>query len=280
MSKSFGLTLGGGGARGAAHIGVIEELERVGLYPDLVTGTSIGGLVAALLAAGCSAAQLTAFFEKLSIAQMYSLPGTLPAFSNNNKVEKLLEETIGRITFADLQIPLAMVSTDVVHRKPVILDEGDVISAVLATIALPLVLPPVARDGHTLVDGGIMNNVPFDVAHARGATFVLAVDLTNTAPYGTVNQTTPTTGNVIERVLNITQRNRTWQMMSTVVDIITAQSLNTRLAVSRPELLLQPDLGTIGILDFHRWQEGVEAGRTAVLPHLDTILKAVRTGNR
>ncbi len=273
MSDKFGLTLGGGGARGAAHIGVIAELERVGVYPDLVTGTSIGGMIGALLAVGFSAKQLTAFFEKLTIAGMYSLPGTLPAFSNNNKIEKLLQEMIGGITFADLNIPLALVATDVVHRKPVILDEGDLITAVLATIALPLVLPPVERNGHTLVDGGILNNVPFDVARARGANFVLAIDLTNTASYGMTSQNVPTTGSVIERVLNITQRNLTWQMLSTVVDIITVQSLNTRLAISRPEILLQPDLGTIGILDFHRWEEGFAAGKTAVLPHLDAILK-------
>ena len=275
MSEKFGLTLGGGGARGAAHIGIIAELERVGVYPDLITGTSIGGMVGALLAAGYNARQLADFFAKLSIAQMYSLPGTLPAFSNNNKVENLLDEMIGGITFADLNIPLAVVAADVVNRKPIILDEGELITAVLATIALPLVLPPVERDGHTLVDGGVMNNVPFDVARARGATYVLAVDLTNTAPYGTVSQTSLTTGSVIERVLNVTQRNRTWQMLSTIVDIITAQSLNTRLAISRPEILLQPELGTIGILDFHRWEEGVEAGKTAVLPHLDAILEAV-----
>ncbi|KAA3664748.1 MAG: hypothetical protein DWQ04_04155 [Chloroflexi bacterium] len=273
MSDKFGLTLGGGGARGAAHIGVIAELEQVGVYPDLITGTSIGGMIGALLAAGFNAEQLAEFFEKLSIAGMYSLPGTLPAFSNNNKIEKLLQEMIGGITFADLNIPLAIVATDVVQRKPVILDEGDLITAVLATIALPLVLPPVERDGHTLVDGGIMNNVPFDVARARGANFVLAIDLTNTAPYGTTTQNVPTTGNVLERVLNITQRNRTWQMLSTVVDIVTAQSLNTRMAISQPEILLQPDLGTIGILDFHRWEEGVEVGKTAVLPHLDEIIK-------
>ena len=275
MSDKFGLTLGGGGARGAAHIGVIAELERVGVIPDLITGTSIGGMVGALLAAGFKAERISVFFEKLSIAGLYSLPGSLPAFSNNNKVEKLLEEWLGGIKFTDLSIPLAMVATDVVHRKPVILDEGDVVTAVLATIALPLVLPPVERDGHTLVDGGILNNVPFDVARARGANFVLAVDLTNTAPYGTSSQDIPTTGNVIERVLNVTQRARTWQMLSSVVDIVTAQSLNTRLAISRPEILLQPDLGTIGILDFHRWEEGVKAGKTAVLPHLDAILKEV-----
>lgn len=275
MSEKFGLVLGGGGARGAAHIGVFAELERVGVEPDLITGTSIGGLIGALVAAGFAADDLTALFEKLSITQLFGLPGSLPAFSHNNKIEKLLEETLGRITFADLAIPLAVVTTNVVTRKPLIIDDGDLISAILATIAIPMVLPPVSRGGHTLVDGGLLNNVPFDVAYARGATYVLAVDLTNTAPYGTPNDDAPPATGVIERVLNVSQRNRSLQMLSTLIDLVTEQSLNTRLAISQPEILLRPYLGTIGILDFHRWQEGVEAGKTAVSPHLDAIVKAV-----
>ncbi|MCP5094114.1 MAG: patatin-like phospholipase family protein [Chloroflexi bacterium] len=275
MRQKFGLTLGGGGARGAAHIGVLTELERVGLQPDLITGTSMGGLVAALVAAGLSSKDLLHLFEKMNLSQIYALPGSKKALSSNKKVEKLLEEMIGRITFADLKIPLAVVTTDLVSRREVILDEGDVITAVLATIALPVILPAVELNGRTLVDGGLLNNVPFDVARARGATYVLAVDLTNTAPFGThVDKPKPSTG-VLERVLTMTQNNPTWQIISTITDIVTAQSLNTRLALSQPDLLLRPDMSTISLFDFHRWQEAVEAGRTAVLPHLDEIVESV-----
>ena len=278
MSKKFGLTLGGGGARGAAHIGVLAELERLNLQPDLITGTSMGGMLGALSAAGLGSTALAAFFEKLSLTQMYGLPGSLPAFSSSSKVEKLLEATIGRLTFAELKTPLALVATDLVSRKPVVMDEGDVITAVLATSALPLLLPPVERDGHVLIDGGILNNVPFDIARARGMTFTLAVDLTNSAPFGTHADPLPAASGILARVLTATQKRRTWQILSTVTDIITAQSLNARMALAPPELLIRPEIGTIGLLDFHRWQECVEAGKTAVLAHEEQLLLELKSG--
>ena len=259
----IGLALGGGGARGAAHIGVMMELEQLGIRPHLITGTSIGGMIGALLAAGLDSQALVSFFKKLNLAQMYGLPGSAPALTSNSKIEKLLEETIGRPTFAELAVPLAVVTTDLVGRQAVVLDEGDVVSAVLATIAIPILFPPLEREGMVLVDGGLLNNVPFDIARARGATYVIAVDLANTSPYGTPAEPIPPATGVIERALAITQRRRTWQMISTVADIITMQSFNARLAVSKPDLLLRPEMGTIGLLDFHRLEEGVAVGQAA-----------------
>ncbi|MBK9613740.1 patatin-like phospholipase family protein [Candidatus Amarobacter glycogenicus] len=115
---------------------------------------------------------------------MFALPANSFSLASNNKLAKLLEQTIGRLHFADLQIPLAVTATDIRRHKLVVLDDGDLISAVLATSALPIVLPPVERNGLVLIDGGLLNNVPFDVAYARGAMHVLAVDLTNAAEYG------------------------------------------------------------------------------------------------
>lgn len=269
--KRLGLALGGGGGRGSAHVGVLIELERMGVQPDLITGTSIGGLIGALLAFGFKSGEIQDFFQKLTVSSMYAL-GKGPSLSQNTKVEKLLEAAMGRPTFADLKLPLAVVATDLVSRQAVILDEGDVITAVLATIALPMILPPVEREGRFLVDGGMLNNVPFDVATARGASAVIAVDLTNTDPYGSEGSEPPPASGMVDRVLNLTQRYKTWQLLSTVVDIITTQSMNTRLALSKPDLLLRPYLGTIGFLDFHRWQEGVEAGKTAVREHQADVI--------
>lgn len=260
----IGLALGGGGARGAAHIGVLMELERLGIRPSLITGTSIGGLVGALYAAGLTTEEMTAFAEKITISKMYGFPGSAPALTGNSKIEQLLEDTIGRPTFAALKIPLAMVTTDLVSRKEVVLDEGDVITAVLATIAIPILFPPVEMDNLVLADGGILNNTPFDVARARGATYVIAVDLSNTAPYGTPGEPAPPPTGVLAKALALTQRRKTWQIMSVVADMITAQTLDKHLAVSRPELLLRPNMGSIGLFDFHRLDDGIEAGRTAV----------------
>ncbi len=260
----IGLALGGGGARGAAHIGVLMELERLGIRPNLITGTSIGGLVGALYAAGTSCEALTDCFRRISISSMYSFAASAPSLTGVTKIEHLLESVMGRPTFAELKIPLSVVTTDLVARKEVILDEGDVMTAVLATIAIPILFPPVEREGMVLSDGGILNNTPFSIARARGATFVIAVDLSNTAPYGTPGTPAPPPTGVLAKALAMTQRRKTWQIMSVVADIITAQTLQKYLAISRPEVLLQPHMGSMGLFDFHRLDDGIEAGRTAV----------------
>ena len=241
------------------------ELERLKVQPDLITGTSIGGMLGALLAFGLSLTEIRTFFMQLSVSSLFQLTTSTPSVTGNRKIEKQLEVTLnGRPAFADLQTPLAIVTTDFVRRKEVVLDEGDVITAVLATIAIPLVFPPVERDGHILVDGGVLNNTPFDVARARGATFVIAVDLSNTAPYGTPIPADKEAKKMMDRMVLRTQQRKTWQILSTLTDIITTQSFNARLAISRPDVLLQPNLGTIGLFDFHRMDEGIAVGQTAV----------------
>jgi NTE family protein len=260
----IGLALGGGGARGAAHIGVLMELERLGIRPSRITGTSIGGLVGALYAAGLTCDDLTDCFRRINISSMYAFAAHAPALTAATKIEQLLESFIGRPKFADLGIPLSIVTSDLVSRQEVVLDEGDVITAVLATIAIPILFPPVEIDGMVLADGGILNNTPFNIARARGATYVIAVDLSNTSPFGTPDDPGPPPTGVIAKALALTQRRKTWQIMSVVADIITAQTLNKHLAIYHPEVLLQPHMGSIGLFDFHRIDDAIAAGKTAV----------------
>lgn len=259
----LGIALGGGGARGAAHISALHCLEELGLRPDLITGTSIGGVVGGLLAAGLTAEDMADFFRQITFGQIFSRPAGDPALSNNHKFATLLERTIGRPTFAELEIPLAVVAVDLVAQREVILDEGDVISALLATTAFPIVLPPVERDGQFLVDGGLLNNVPFDVARARGASRVIAIDLSNSLPYGSPVEI-PSGSGIVARALAMTQRTGLWQVLTTVTDILTTQAVNTRMAVSPPDLMVRPQVGTIGLFDFHRVEEGLRAGERAI----------------
>ena len=260
----LGLALGGGGARGGAHIAVLEKLVKLSIRPDLIVGTSIGGMIGALTAVGLPPDKIKAFLDKINVGQLYKLPIGAPALTGTTKIRKLLEETIGaNLTFADLPIPLGLVTSDLMSRKAIVLDDGDLISAILATIAIPVILPPVEWGDMVLVDGGLLNNTPFDVAVGRGATFVIAVDLTKTEPYGTP-MTTAVGKNLVERALAMTQRHPAGQVMMAVMDIITHQSFTAHMAVSQPDLLIRPDLGTIGLLDFNRWQEAYTAGVTAV----------------
>lgn len=258
----FGLALGGGGARGAVHIGVFMELERLGLRPDIVTGTSIGGLVGALIACGLNSEEITEVFRQMRFGKMYALPWQKPALMDTPKLEKLLRDTIGRRTFDDLEIPLAVVATDLVNRVEVVLESGDVVSAVLATTAFPVIFAPIIRNGQTLIDGGVLNNTPFNVVQERGAKYVLAVDLANSAPYGT-EVPYPPRNNILTRFLTRAQRDPMYQAVSTLADIMTAQNVKQHLKVSKPDVFLQPEVGSLGLFDFHRLDEGIALGRNA-----------------
>lgn len=261
MGIKLGLALGGGGARGSAHLGFLKEMQRFGAWPPaVITGTSIGGVVGAMVAAGIELDQIATFFRQFGLAQIYTLPGSKPAITDNTKAEAMLVSMLGRPTFADLKIPTAVVTVDLVEQKEVVLDEGDLISALLATAAFPVLTPPVVRNGLTLIDGGLLNNVPFDVARARGATYVVAIDLSNTAAYGTSSETAVPASGVIGRALSAAQRHPVLQVIATVTDIITVRGVRARLAISPPDLLVRPELGTIGLLDFYRVDEGIRAG--------------------
>ncbi|UCG22862.1 MAG: patatin-like phospholipase family protein [Chloroflexota bacterium] len=266
----FGLALGGGGARGAAHIGVLMELEQHGLWPDIVAGTSIGGLVSALIASGQHAAEIKAVFAQMRFGKMFSLPWQKPAIMDNRRLERLLVKSIGRPTFSDLKIPLAVMATVLEERKVVVLDKGDVVKAVLATTAFPVALPPVAWQGKTLVDGGVLNNTPFDVAREMGANIVLGVDLANSAPYGTPVEAPPKSG-LLHRLLSRAQGDPMYQAVSTLADIVTYQNVINHLEQSPPDLLLRPEIGTIGLFDFHRLDEGIRVGRQSAKEEVTTF---------
>lgn len=271
MAK-LGLALGGGGARGAAHAGILYELEVLGVQPDLVTGTSIGATVATFLAFGKRASEVHQFFEKLNLGNLYNLPAGSPSISSMARFESAVEEMIGRPNFNDAKIPLSVVATNLVTRQEVVIDEGDVLSAVLASMAFPILLPPVERDGLTLVDGGLVNNVPFDVVRARGATYVIAVDLGNSAPYGSQPKIA-SSSSLIGRAINLTKRQKTFQIMTAVTDIITERSMQTRLAISPPDLLLRPPMYDVGIIDFDMTAPAILSGRKIIRENPEIVEK-------
>ncbi len=262
MNK-LGLTFGGGGARGATHAGVLYELEALNVKADLLTGTSIGAFVATMVAFSKSAKEIQEVFEKIELGGLYSRPGNKPALSNINSFENALVDVIGRPKFADSDIPLAVVATNLVTRQEVVLDEGDVVSAVMASMAFPILLPPIERAGLTLVDGGLVNNVPFDVARARGATCVIAVDLGNSAPYGTTPTLSQGAG-LLGWAVNAAKQQEIFQVITSVTDIITERSLQARMAISPPDLLIRPQIDDVGLIDFDMTEKAVLVGRKSI----------------
>ncbi|NIO68755.1 MAG: patatin, partial [Anaerolineae bacterium] len=175
--RKIGLALGGGGARGAAHVGVLRVLEREGIRPDYVVGVSAGSVVGAGYCAGMSVAEM----EELALDLQWSKLGRIVrprlGFFDSQRLESYVTEVIGDFQFADLAIPFSAVAADILTGQLVVLKEGSVAWAVRASCALPGIFTPVERGDQLLVDGGTINNLPVSVAQEMGADYIIAVDL-------------------------------------------------------------------------------------------------------
>lgn len=171
------LVLGGGSARGLAHIGVLEVLEEKGIPIDNIVGTSMGALVGAAYSVGLPLKEMHAIAEKFTMNQL--LDPTLPRMGL--LAGKKLETMIKRLTlgkgFKDCRIPLSVVTTDIQNGEDVVFNEGDLVKAVQASCSWPGIFNPVEMDGRLLVDGGVKNSVPTHIARTLGADYVLAVDV-------------------------------------------------------------------------------------------------------
>lgn len=179
----IGLTLGGGGAKGFAHIPILEVLDELGIKPCCITGTSIGAVLGALYASGHSAKDIVSMTRELVTPRSESLRKFLgdkdpfrvfalidPHFSfkpqgliKGEKFLNFLYEQLQVSAFEELEIPLKTVATDFWNKKQVVFNSGDLLPAVRASMAIPYIFTPVRHEGCVLVDGGLMNNVPHDL---------------------------------------------------------------------------------------------------------------------
>lgn len=272
-----GLALSGGGARGLAHIGVLKVLERAGVPVDLLAGTSMGGVVAGAYAAG-----LTPHFLEQEALRMASprhllslADPTLPrrGLFEGQKVVNYLSRQMGTCTFDTLERPLSVIAVDLVSSEAVILKEGCVTDAVRATIALPGLFKPVQRDGRLLVDGGLLDNLPADVARQMGADVVIAVDVVGSS-------------NTFSAMINVLQERRyvpkglasTLEVMLRSLDVMMKEINRQRLAEAAPEVVIRPDVPpeVSVILGFTRAAETIALGERAAeeaLPEIRRVLE-------
>ena len=167
------LVLGGGGAKGAAAVGVLKYVEQSGVPIDMVVGTSIGSIVGGLYSMGTTSEQLDSLFRNRAWSDVFT--GSL---MGDSIVRTLRELTGSEVSFESLKIPFRCVAVDMNKMKEVVLKEGTLAQAMRASMAIPLVFKPVKMGNMKLVDGGVLNNLPVDVARDMGADIVIAVDLT------------------------------------------------------------------------------------------------------
>ena len=175
--KRVGLALGGGGARGMAHVGVIRVLEREGIPIDCIAGTSAGSLVGAVYAAGLRGHRLLEMALQIRWRDIAQLVWPRQGFVSFARLEAFLGNLLGDLSFEDLDLPYAAVTADLATGEQVVLQEGRLAPAVRASCSVPGIVTPVEIDGRFLVDGGVANNLPISVVRDLGAGVVIAVGL-------------------------------------------------------------------------------------------------------
>lgn len=269
----IGLVLGGGGARGLAHIGVLKVLHREQIPIDLIAGTSMGGLVGALFAAGVpietvetEIGRLSHLSEQIKLVDLHVSSAGLSV--SGRRIYNLMADLLGEdLTFTDLALPLSMVSVDLHTGRDVVLQGGRVIDAVRATISVPGVFEPVDLGDYRLVDGGVLDNVPVDVARTMGAARTIAVDV-----LPSFSRNRPGL-RPIESGLRLPFAPSSLNEIYNVLMIMLAAQTDCRLREFPPDLLIRPELpAEVTLLTgFGRAAEIVAAGEKAAEEALPRI---------
>jgi NTE family protein len=247
------LALGGGGVRGAAHIGVLNGLEKAGYRIRALAGTSAGGIAGAVYAAGYSPEELLAEFTHLDQTNLYARrPGDGPSILGVAGINHMLERLLGQRTFDELQIPLAITALDLKSKKEIILKRGRVTDAVLATISMPGVFPPQEYGDYLLVDGGLVDPVPVAAARSFFPYLpVVAVALDDPAHVAGVSFTPP---NFLlpSPLLRTIARLRVAQAFSIFLesmDISSGFLTEFRLQLDQPDVIVRPHVGDLELLE-------------------------------
>lgn len=184
QKAKLGVALGGGAVRGAAHLGVLQALDETQLPPAVLSGTSIGAFVAALYAFGQKPADILALIRELEFFDIARIRLHKLGLMSHQQMGDLITQAIGDRDFSESPIPLAVMATDLISGKPVVLNQGSVTQAVLASTCVPGLFAPVEHEGRLLVDGGLVENVPVSQLAPMGADVVVGVNLNAAPEYG------------------------------------------------------------------------------------------------
>jgi len=260
LPPKLGLALGGGAARGFAHIGVIQVLEEAGLRPDFVAGTSAGSVVAALYASGKTGAQLQQIGESMEEAAITDW--TLPVFNSGlmrgDALAKYVNQQVGGRSIENMAVPLGIVATDLYSGEMMVFQRGNTGMAVRASSAVPALFQPVKISGRSYVDGGLVSPVPVRAARLMGAQVVLAIDISSPPDPSGADGTIAVllqTASIMGKSINVFE-------------------------LKEADVVVRPDLREVSSADFSSRKKAIEAGRRAMLESLPQLRAAMLAKTR
>lgn len=261
-TKRIGLVLSGGGARGFAHIGVLRVLERHGVVPHVIAGTSMGAILGALYAAGHRAEELFEIADDLGWRDLIDL-SLSAGLLKGEKLHDFLEEHLPE-TFEELEIPLAVTTTDIETGEQAVFLEGPLVSAVRASACYPGAFEPVRFHGRTLADGGIVNNLPVEAAAILQATFTIASDAT--PPRRTGYLSPHEEGSWWDRMLatvRLERRNPMVQMLLRSTDVMQAILTDIQYSLHPADLRIRLAMPEVRVEAFRDFRYIVQLGEEA-----------------
>jgi NTE family protein len=279
--QRWGLVLMGGGARGLVHIGILDILQKEGLSPDVIVGTSMGAIVGGLFAFGFSPMKLKEIMKDLNLDQFIDRPNLpflpkrphsviefflLDAYrtrlqkkigqEKEDKLEKHFKATVGEVCIEDLPIRFACNAVDLISGKEVVFEKGELYKALRATMSLPVVFEPVRMDDMLLVDGGVLNNVPVETAKKLGAEKTVLVDIHRPL-----------------KEVSSQEINSTFQLIQRMVETMAANTTIEK--IKNADFVIRVDLD-VDIFDFSSPEELIEKGEQAASENLDAVKKLIR----
>ncbi len=279
--KKWGLVLMGGGARGLAHIGILDILQKEGLSPHVIVGTSMGAIIGGLFAFGFSPMKLKELMKDLNLDQFIDRPNLpflpkrphsviefflLDAYrtrlqkkigqDKEDKLEELFKATVGEVCIEDLPIRFACNAVDLISGKEVVFEKGKLYKALRATMSFPVVFEPVSMDDMLFVDGGVLNNVPVETAKKLGAEKTVLVDIHRPL-----------------KEVSTEEIKSTFQLIQRVVETMAANTTIEK--IKDADFIVRVDLD-VDIFDFSNPLEIIETGKLAAIEEMDDLKKVIR----
>ncbi|MBQ8684565.1 MAG: patatin-like phospholipase family protein [Clostridia bacterium] len=257
--KKLGFALGAGGSRGVAHIGFLQAMEEAEIRPDYITGCSMGSVVGAAYASGMSVVDMKKAVYKLRLLDLIVPTGRRGGLFETRKVRKLLEKYIGDIQFSDMKIPFRCIAVDMITQKVVEFSEGKVLDGVIASSSIPSIFCPMEKDGMRLIDGGILERVPYPQVKDMGADVVVAVDVLGNL---STKEKCPSTLGVLLETIDIMDNYRTKIRREANADLY--------------DFWIEPNLGNMNQYVLKNVKEACEKGYEIGKEYAPKIKKALK----
>lgn len=287
MGQKVALVLSGGGARGIAHIGAIEELEKNGFEITSIAGTSMGAVVGGVYASGKLEAYKDWLYtlDKMKLFNLLDFSFTTEGLVKGDKLFHKMKEFISDQDIENFDIPYAALAADIINKKEVVFTEGNVFNAIRASVAIPTVLTPVKTEHGLLVDGGVINNIPIEYVKRTPGDILIAVNVNADIPY--VKPVAPKAEIVVEQSvyqrrlkdfyshlqklnpLSNEEKIGYFNLINKTISLMMFHIAKVSIQQHPPDILIEVSADCCGAFDFYRAEEMVETGRAAAIESLE-----------